>query len=64
MCPLSESLLLRECVHTGALAGAQGRVYGGCCQAESCRRDNIIFVIISVVVISVIVILISILIFM
>jgi hypothetical protein len=28
------SLLLRECLHPGALAGTQGGVQGGCCQAE------------------------------
>jgi hypothetical protein len=28
------SLLLRECLHSGALAGAQGGVHGGCCQAK------------------------------
>ena len=43
-------------MHTGALAGAQGSVYGGCCQAEGCRRDTIIFVIIVLIVILVIMI--------
>jgi hypothetical protein len=38
------SLLLRECVHSSALASTQGGVQGGCCQAEGGQRG--IFVIV------------------
>jgi hypothetical protein len=48
------SLLLRECLHPGALASAQGGVHGGCCQAEGCR--GIIIIIITIIIIIIIII--------
>jgi hypothetical protein len=36
------SLLLRECLHSGTLAGAYGGMHGGCCQAEGRRRKTVI----------------------
>jgi hypothetical protein len=38
------SLLLRECLHPGVLAGTQGGVQGGCCQAEGCQESIFIIV--------------------
>jgi hypothetical protein len=38
------SLLLWKCLHSGALAGAQGGVHGGCCQAEGRQGGLIVLV--------------------
>jgi hypothetical protein len=42
--PCKSTSVAWECVHSNALAGAQGGVYGGCCQAEGRQGDTIIVV--------------------
>jgi hypothetical protein len=42
---------MRECLHSGALAGAQGGMQGGCCQAGGGRRDIIVSIVVIVIVI-------------
>jgi hypothetical protein len=46
------SFLLWECLHSGALAGAQGGVYGGCRKAYGCRRETaMILLLVSIILV-------------
>jgi hypothetical protein len=47
-------VLLRECVHSCALAGAQGGVHGGRCQAEGREGSSIFILVVFVFVIVII----------
>jgi hypothetical protein len=50
---LPANLLLRKCLHPGALAGAQGGVQGGHCQAEGRQGSFFVVILVIFVIISI-----------